>query len=415
MLDPEMLPVSSRSEDTLEPLIWFLWRQCLWEVHKACVSDAIDRPVLVCSPPSQHKDFNDWWIAETKSKGHQLSDSERRIFGERMHAELLRSEEASVIEANVRLAQEIATEIELNAVLHRASRQPQNVDMDFDTANSCTYRHIFRKSTKEGDIKLLGSKLACKSWKCSACRKRLLTPNWSITLITAFSIELKVYTRRLCPSELASTKRFLQRQKARWATIQLRRDEETKTKSCLAIANKPMRGCCNFYAFFKADLLKEFSVLVRSSVALADYTITRPISTSKGISPSERASRSDWLAMVTKIIGSEQKIFAGMIEKSDASIIRRDAYQSHRVIGRSKEDCLTIDQSSGLTLVISSKLFECDGLAVQELVRLASNLIRDETTVIKATPRWYARKTKGWARTGINKGPSELRAIAKRH
>ncbi|MFY7876652.1 MAG: hypothetical protein ACOVQM_14460, partial [Pirellula sp.] len=48
------------------------------------LSDAIGRPVLVASPPIEFKDFNDWWIAETKHQGHLMLEAERHAIGRKM-------------------------------------------------------------------------------------------------------------------------------------------------------------------------------------------------------------------------------------------------------------------------------------------------------------------------------------------
>lgn len=379
------------------------------------LSVAIDRPVLVCSPPTVHKDFNDWWIVETAKNGHLLSPSERRNVGQRIYTELLRAEEVNVIAANVQIAQEISSNLEIDANLYRSIRQPQNVDMDYDVSHSCTYRHIFKKSTEDGGVKFLGSKLACKSWKCSPCRKRLLIPNWSITLITAFSEELQAFTKCVPPADFEAVKKSLQRQKSRWAIVKLRADEESNEKSCLVISNKPIRGLCIFYDFFGVDAFRSFASVIRSNVSMADYSVTRPITTSHGISPSVRPERSDWIKKIFKILKSDQKIFAGMIEKKIASVIRIDAYKSATTVGRSKIECLTIDQQSGPTLVISTSSFDGDGLSLDELRAVVKKLIDDETSIVKATSCWKATVTRGWSRTGVNKGPSEVRKVANEH
>lgn len=393
------------------------------EQVKRCASDLqneLGRIVLVATPPPEHKDMNDWWASLTDGMGHEIDEKERTAIGWGICDILLERASAQIVGENIEYAKKQAYYIELQAEIHRHNRHEQNVDMDYDVSNSCAYQHIFTKASSDGkEVKIMGGKLACKRWKCWACRHRLLYPTWSITLIEGFAACVGVYTRWLTDAQASRMKLDQQSCGGTWALIrQTEPNEDGGTggeKGFFGIATRPIRGHCYYYDFVGSDKSFDwFCKSIEEIVKSIDGTDSRPITTSRNIKKTEKPSRDDWVSKVEKILDSDQPVFCGFVTDEKAAEIRSDAYKSIRVIGRETIDFITIDVECSKSFVICSEEFEGCEPVRSETFRETSSLILDPNSTIKASSRWYAKKTKGWERSGINKGPSDVRAVAKR-
>lgn len=382
------------------------------------LASLLGRPVLVASPPSDHKDVNDWWVSLTDGKGHELPEKDRTSLGWQMHDHLMQEANAQIIEANKQRGKNHAESIEHSAELYRFERREKVVDLDYDTSNTCTYQHVFTRSTDD-TMRILGTKLACGCWRCYSCRQRLLYPTWTIAIVVGFCDVPGVYTRWLnSEAEAKTMKRDMQASGGKWATIRTTIPNEDESleeeRGWFAISNRPIRGKCTYYDFIANESdFDYFCKNVGLIVASVDGTEKRPIATSKGIKRTERPSRDDWRAKLEKILSSEETVYAGFISPEQAAELRSLGYRSRHVIGMEKMEFLTIDLENKNSFALCSKEFDGCGLKPNEALKTASELIANPLARIMASSKWFAQKTKGWDRTGINKGPSEVRSVAK--
>lgn len=374
------------------------------------------RNILVGSPPSQHKDLNDWWADLTDGMGHDLSEKTRHQHGKTIFHFLLKEVASQVIARNEEHAQEQIRQIDLQAELFRSERRRKKVDLDYEPSKNCAYRKVFKKELGDSDLAILGASLACDRWNCWSCRNRIIVPNWSIKIIEGFQKELGVFTRWLSDSEVKTMKRDMQKNLAVWALIRCNRTTEPdevlplERREWFCIASKPIRGQCEFLDFIGPfDGFSEFCGIVKVMVRSVDHAQKRPITTSRHIHATEEITADHWLEKIKKIL-TAGAVFAGMVSNQLAADVRSESYKSRNVIGRLPVEFLSIESNADC-LLFCSETFPGDGISKQDAITMARAML-DSSFHAKASPRWYAKPTKGWERTEGNAGPSEVRAAA---
>lgn len=384
------------------------------------LQEVLGRKILVASPPSDHKDMNDWWVAVTEGKGHTLSEKRRTEFGLQMREHLLRSAQADILASNKIRFETQVRQHEIGSEIERAERTKGGPDMDYDIADSCAYKHVFTRQTSEGTTDIMGTKLACGCWKCCSCRRRLLEPKWNIAICSAFEDSIGVFTKWCSEENVDSIKRDLRAKSCKWIVIRTKTTELEEGEESLgeenrffAISDQPMRGKCRLYDFLDDEKnLEHFFTIVEQMICCVDYREPRPITNSRNILKSERATIEDWIRKIRKICETKPSIYAGYVAEVDSKNIRSNAYQSRGVIGLEEIDFVTIDTDEKFFAICSVE-FPGAGLCRKQAVLESLTLLAQKGLAsIKASPNWTAKPSKGWDRTGINKGPSEIRATA---
>ena len=387
------------------------------------LSDALGRSVLVASPPPEHKDINDWWVGETKYQGHLMPEAERHAIGRKMLDYMLQSASESIIAANVAKANFIAEDIELNALLDRIERRPYEVDLDYDVRGSCSFKKVLTKASNNSpDIKILGVNLACKSWKCSACRQRIIIPTAKIALLKAFAGETEMFVSRVPREKLKACRKDLNRKKALWAIVSDRQMIEVDDEGLvvtepligpLVFSNRPILGLCSHYDLLAQSKFDAFATYLTSTIGVADPKFKQPITTCRRISVNQKPDRNDWFIKIQKILKDEPELYIDLVAKETASAIRAEAFQSKRKFGIKKFDCLTIDLPGCPSLLIATKNF-IGGNKSRELAKaVLRRFVFDPSSILKATSRWRPKKNKGWTLTPVKAGPEEVREYAR--
>ena len=200
----------------------------------AKLGEAIKRRVAVVSPPSEFKDFNDWWKAELQAKRdeiqalsgiapelHRLDSETLQAIGRSMLGYLRDQADAEIVGKNRLLADAFRDSEITKAEFERAYRRMDDdgtptPDMDYEVSNSCTYQQVLlRQSEDKPETSIMGALLACGRWSCPACRRRILIPKWTIAITKAFANERGVFSQRIPLSDVDSCKRKMQRMDAR--------------------------------------------------------------------------------------------------------------------------------------------------------------------------------------------------------
>ncbi len=386
------------------------------------LQEVLGRQIHVVSPPTEHKDVNDWWKEETKGKGHELDDAARFEIGRKMLDHFESQVRAESKPRNVQRAKEIAEDISLSAHLLQVNRRTQGVDADYDISRGCTHQILFERLNMHGQPVLMGTDVACSQWTCLACRKRKVEPEWSIAIVTAFAELPFVFSKWMTEHQFEYMKRQKHSAGRKWVVFKTRDCEPEKNDSesqargtFFGISSEPLQGIHNQFDFANPEEFEAFASVVRSMICLADAKESRPIANSRNIRKTEKPDVNDWTAKIRKIT-NEGSVFCGYVCKVVAKSIRSEANRARMVVGCSPFEFISLDSEvNGLSFVISSRNFDC--LTTTSANTTAYHALRTFSKwQVKpfASPKWYAKKTKGWINTKIYKGPKQVRKAAEK-
>lgn len=374
----------------------------------------VGRKVFVVSPPSEHKDFNDWWCALSENKGASMPKGDRLEIGTKMLKEISRQAYREIIAANVAKAEKLSEMILNHAEMHRATRTQNGIDLDYDLDGSCAFRETFAKpsESKPGELTILGGLLACKRWNCKACRQRLLIPGWAIALTEGLAECDRIYAKWIKEDQVEGLKRKLQRAKATWVTIST--EIEDGDESVFVLTSEPPKGKCKLFDLIEDETaIEHLSSQIQSSVGMVDYEHSRPISTSRGIRATEPPIVDDWLRKVSTIIEGSP-LFGAIVSSEQAEAIRAKVYAEKKT--GVKIDFLMMvpkNPEEPRFLLASSQvdpLFEISGEDAGLMVW--SSQIAGHG--FSASAGWSARRGQGYRRTHLHKGPEEVRTVARK-
>lgn len=407
------------------------------------LANALSRRVSVVSPPPQFKDFNDWWKAELEAKRdelhaltgtapklHEFDSATYHAIGRTMLGYLRDQADAETIARNVERSNEFRESEILKAEFERASRRFDDEgnpipDMDYEIGTSCTFQQVLRKRNEDAPkTSIMGALLACQRWTCPACRRRLLEPKWTIALVQGFANERGVFTQYIAAADVGAWKRSQQREGAKWAIVSapnLEPGEEESTGEegkAFGLSTAAPRGYATYFDFLSEDPkqnLDAFCEAVRMAVLSVGNGTRNRITTSKGFSIGERATADDWREKVSKIIKNQEPLYVGTLGIDAAKKLRSESYRAARIAGRDPIDFLMIETCEAVFVLCSESFPGLEPMQADEPDREATAKAAAEIRTgeeCKASPRWTAKPSKRWERTGIAKGPSAVRAAA---
>ena len=195
-------------------------------------------------------------------------------------------------------------------------------------------------------------------------------------------------------------------------------------RKALLLSSMPPKGYAIYFDFLRDDSrdVEKFFDHVRMAVSCArSLEGKKPITNSKGFSIGKRAIADDWATKVTKTVNQriEEKspIFFGLVDSETSKGIRSASYRAARIAGRDPIEFIAIQtREPEREIVLCSASFEgLTRIASPEEGRKAVSQATSEIRTgdeAKASPRWYAKPSSKWKKSGIAKGPSAVRFAA---
>lgn len=378
------------------------------------LEEATGRRVFVASPPKEHNDFADWWVALTGGEGFKLTPADRRKIGADMLQHLYDDSLAEAIARNKDEAEIISDRILIEAELARAERQSTvEGDLDYSHRDSCAFHRLFTKHDTQEDSasnvygSLLAATLACKSWSCDSCARRILGFEWSRALILGFARAVRI-TKKVFAS-LDSAEKEIERTKGMGNLWALFSEENEDGKCFVLLTSGEIKGRADD-VFNICDSIEEFRRLAESlkhHVAMVDRQAPRPIRTCKGLRRTPEVTIEDWQRKIDSIIEKTQTLYSGVLSVSQCSELKKMAKESP-----TDRDYL-ISQRNGVHFAFSN--FAFDGLhLVNERSRSDFDFAIKDLDEVQASGRWRAQHTQGWSITDKIVTPEQLKATARR-
>jgi hypothetical protein len=373
------------------------------------LGEATGRRVYVASPPKEHKDIADWWVSLTDGRGYELTPADRRKLGLQMLQHLEDDALREAIEENKREAETISERIMVEAELARAARTSTvEGDLDYNDQGGCSFHRLFTKADEEQFSNVLAARLACKSWSCDPCFRRIIGFEWKRALTLGFARTVRV-TKKVF-TDIAAAEKEIDRTKGHghlWALFS--ELDEDAGKSFVLFTSAEVRGKADDL-FSICDSIEEFRRLAKSlhhHVDMVDREAPRPIRTSKGLRRTPEVTMEDWYRKIDSIIENADNLFAGVLTVTQCAELKKKAKE----MGMDRD--YLIAKRDGVHFAFAN--FEFEGLHLMKH-KSSGDLefaIKDIDSV-QASGRWRAQHTQGWDITTHCVTPEHLKATASR-
>jgi len=367
--------------------------------------EASGRTIFVASPPPEHKDFNDWWKSEVQ---FELNVEDRLRIGLRIREFLLDQVKPEIIERNQQVADRFKEDLQLRAEIVRSDREKDGIDLDYPIVH-CGTSKIFTREVDDG-TQFYGMKLACRRWSCLPCRERILQPSWAIRIAEGFQDQLQAFHCSIHASEYANLRKKLFRSGAVWVCI--RTNDEESQPIFEAYSSKFIADGQAFDFSASAEIYLDFLQSVRSAIAGVDWSISRPISCSRGLSEDDRPTIEDWAKKIARI---QPAAFVAKTDQKQAGELRRKCRKDSRTIGFSKSEFISIvDPVTSEAIFFCSKKLPGFIQANDHFLKDSIAMLWQKSIVTTASPGWYPKPSKGFLDTQLRGGPDAMREAAYR-
>ena len=416
------------------------------KVRAEKLATALGRPILVNTPPVEWNakpinDYADLWRAATTGHGHTMTEDERHAIGREICEELISTAEevlpseesmAAYRETHVEEFEErLLTEAELDR--HEAIEQGDGIDVDYEQSGSCSFNSSFNRRTKDNDgTDFLFCFLSCKSWKCTACRRRKLKPEWTIHLSHQVKLCPTIYRKSLSSeselevrTKLAKYKKQVSRAKGQYALI-IRSELDAVIYATVPLKGLCMRYSCRSHRDDFDRMLKMLCLDVRS----IEMKGGKPITTSRAWSRSETLESGHVEFKITRIgeVASDHNKplwittlptegiakQLGAIIKANVRIEDRDA----------RTEFIAFAQPSGCVVVLSSRPItnSSQQMDASDAATIAKGALRAASgrdgegwrDAMKVSPKWTPKATKGWRPLNIDQSPAAAVSAARK-